>query len=63
VNQHFSIILDDFMRFTAPAKFGRAELSIIVEYHDDKERIAWVHSFGGGCRDAKVVQKKMSADW
>ena len=31
-NQHFSIILDDFMRFIPPAKFGGADLSIIVEY-------------------------------
>jgi hypothetical protein len=31
-NQHFSIALDDFMRFPAPAKFGGADLSIIVEY-------------------------------
>jgi hypothetical protein len=31
-DQQFSITLDDFMRFTAPAKFGQADISIIVEY-------------------------------
>ncbi len=30
--QHFSITLDDFMRFAEPAKIGGADLSIIVEY-------------------------------
>lgn len=32
-DQQFTITLDDFMRFTAPDKFGRADISIIVEYH------------------------------
>jgi hypothetical protein len=31
-NQEFSITLDDYMRLAAPAKFGGAEISIIVEY-------------------------------
>jgi hypothetical protein len=30
--QPFTITLDDFMRFAAPAKFGGADISIIVEY-------------------------------
>jgi len=28
----FAIVLDDFLRFDAPAKFGGADISIIVEY-------------------------------
>lgn len=31
-NQSFSITLDDFMRLAAAAKFGGADISIIVEY-------------------------------
>jgi hypothetical protein len=31
-DQQFSVTLDDFMRFTAPATFGDADISIIVEY-------------------------------
>jgi hypothetical protein len=31
-DQSFIIALDDFMRFAAPAKFGAADISIIVEY-------------------------------
>jgi hypothetical protein len=31
-DQQFSIMLDDFMRLAAPAKFGGADISIIVEY-------------------------------
>jgi hypothetical protein len=31
-DQSFTITLDDFMRFAAPAKFGGADISIIVEY-------------------------------
>ena len=31
-NQSFSIALDDFMRLPAAAKFGGADISIIVEY-------------------------------
>ncbi len=30
--QQFTIVLDDFMRFAAPAKFGGADISIVVEY-------------------------------
>lgn len=31
-DQQFTVTLDDFMRFTAPARFGGADISIIVEY-------------------------------
>jgi hypothetical protein len=31
-DQPFTIVLDDFLRLTAPAKFGGADISIIVEY-------------------------------
>jgi hypothetical protein len=31
-DQPFTITLDDFMRLAAPAKFGGADISIIVEY-------------------------------
>lgn len=31
-DQSFTITLDDFMRFTPPAKFGAADISIMVEY-------------------------------
>jgi hypothetical protein len=31
-DQQFSIAIDDFLRFSAPAKFGSADISIIVEY-------------------------------
>jgi hypothetical protein len=31
-DRSFSITLDDFMRFAAPAKFGGADISIVVEY-------------------------------
>jgi hypothetical protein len=39
-NQHFSITLDDFMRFAAPAKLGGACLSIIVEYQPWRGRVS-----------------------
>jgi hypothetical protein len=32
IDQPFTVILDDFMRFTAPDKLGGADISIIVEY-------------------------------
>jgi hypothetical protein len=31
-DQPFTIVLDDFLRFAPPAKFGGADISIIVEY-------------------------------
>jgi hypothetical protein len=31
-DRKFSIVLDDFLRFTAPARFGGADISIFVEY-------------------------------
>ena len=31
-DQSFTITLDDFMRFVPPAKFGAADISIMVEY-------------------------------
>jgi hypothetical protein len=31
-HEKFSVTLDDFMRLAAPAKFGGADISIIVEY-------------------------------
>ena len=33
LDQPFAVTLDDFMRFTAPDKFGGADISIIVEYY------------------------------
>jgi len=31
-DRQFTIVLDDFLRFPAPEKFGGADLSIVVEY-------------------------------
>jgi hypothetical protein len=31
-DRQFTIVLDDFLRFTAPDKFGGADISIVVEY-------------------------------